>query len=217
MMLEAAFAEAFFHRLPARFFARDPWSAHSVLGQRVRPFSVWHALLLTKEASPFTTGGGAGRIAPADLLKAVAVCRLQYPQNELRLSFSLRSFWRMLGGGLAREVEAFNAYLADFQTLPEYTIIPPRGCGEPRTPAPETLRLVRAVMGCTGCSRAEAWDCPVGEARWWYALWLQERGADLDFVSAHVRAEQEQLERENPKLHAALVRGAQLARAGTAH
>lgn len=213
MLLEAAFTEAFFHRLPRRFDARDPWSAHRVLGKRLRPFSIWHALLLTQEASPFTMGGGVARVAPPDLVKAVSVCRLRYPLSrpDGRMGgprFSWRAFWRMLGGGFAREVEAFNTYLEDFQTVPEYTVVPPKSAGEARTPAPETLRLVRAVLACTGCSRAEAWDCPMGEARWWYALWLQERGADLDFTSAHVRAEQEQLERENPALHAALVRGA---------
>ena len=213
MLLEAAFTEAFLHRLTRRFDARDPWSAHCVLGRPLRPFSVWHALLLTRESSPFTMGGGVARVAPPDLLKAVTVCQLRYPFNAVSLRFSWRAFWKMLGGGFAREVEGFNAYLSDFQTVPEYTVVPPKSAGESRTPAPETLRLVRAVMGCTGCSRAEAWDCPMGEARWWYALWLQERGADLDFTSAHVRAEQEQLEREQPGLHAALVRGAQKARA----
>lgn len=213
MLFEAAFTEAFFHRLPRRFDAHDPWSAHRVLGKRLRPFSIWHALLLTREASPFTMGGGVARVSPPELVKAMRVCRLRYPDSLVSLRFSVRAFWRMLGGGFAREVEAFNAYLADFQTVPEYTVVPPKSAGESRTPAPETLRLVRAVISCTGCSRAEAWDCPMGEARWWYALWLQECGADLDFTSAHVRAEQEQLEREQPGLHAALIRGAQKARA----
>lgn len=213
MLLEAAFTEAFFHRLPRRFDARDPWSAHRVLGRWLRPFSVWHALLLTREASPFTEGGSRARVAPADLVKAVTACRLRYPASEVHVRFSWRAFWRMLGGGFAREVETFSAYLADFQSVPEYTVVPPKSAGESRTPAPETLRLVRAVMGCTGCTRAEAWDCPLGEARWWYALWLQERGADLDFTSASVRAEQQRLEAENPALHASLVRGAHKSRA----
>jgi hypothetical protein len=220
VLIEAAFAEAFIHRWPRRFDARDPWSGHRVLGKRLRPFSIWHALLLTREASPFTMGGGVARVAPGDLVKAVAVCQMRFPwsgpDGQIQPRFSWRTFWRMLGGGFAMEVEAFQAYLADFQTLPEYTVIPPRNAGESRTPAPETLRLVRAVIGCTGCSRQEAWDCPLGEARWWFALWLQERGADLDFTSAGVRAEQEQLEQENPELHAALVRGAaRIRNAGT--
>lgn len=213
MLIEAAFSEAFLHRLPVRFDRQDPWSAHRVLGVRLRPFSVWHAFLLTREESPLTqVREGQMSIGPADLLKAVDICRLRYPQNEIQPRFSWRAFWRMLGGGFEREVEAFKGYLADFQTVPDYTVIPPRNAGESRTPAPETLRLVRAVIGCTGCRRDEAWDCPLGEARWWFALWLQERGADLDFTSAKVREEQAILERENPALHAALIRGAQRAR-----
>lgn len=49
---------------------------------------------------------------------------------------------------------------------------------------------------------------PVGEARWWYALGLKNRGADLDFADAEQKAEEEReiatLKARNPALHEAL-------------
>ena len=49
---------------------------------------------------------------------------------------------------------------------------------------------------------------PVGEARWWFALGLKSRGADLDFADAEQRAAEERevaaLKATNPKLHESL-------------
>ena len=204
--MDPAFAEAFLHALASPFRANDPWSGHKVLGRRLRPFCLWHSFLLEQMGSPFVTGAG---VTAADLSRAVAVCRCRYGGVSRTPRFSLAAFWKVLGRGLGSEVQLFREYVADFQTRPDYRVIPPRGAtGPARGQAPEYLRLVAEVIAMTRCSRQEAWEMPVGEARWWFALGLKNRGADLDFADAEQRAAEEReiaaLKARNPGLHEAL-------------
>lgn len=204
--MDPAFAEAFVHALARPFRPDDPWSGHKVLGKRLRPFCLWHSFLLEQMGSPFVTGAG---VTAADLSRAVAVCRCRYRELYAPTRFCMVAFWKVLGPGLGKEVQRFRDYVGDFQTRPDYHVVPTRGAtGPARGQAPDYLRLVAEAIAVARCSRQEAWEMPVGEARWWFAIGLKNRGADLDFADAEQRAAEAReiaaLKIRNPALHEAL-------------
>lgn len=126
--MDPAFGEAFVHALARPFRPSNPWSGHKALGERLRPFCLWHSFLLEQMGSPFVTGAA---VTAADLSRAVAVCRCRYGETVAPTRFSLVAFWKVLGRGLAVEVQRFREYVADFQTRPDYRVIPTRGATGP--------------------------------------------------------------------------------------
>jgi hypothetical protein len=234
MALEKAFSEAFIHRLarprvcsalprgPFGLAARGclaplgsgfeaaPWSEHWVLGRQLRAFSLWHLLLLTEVESPVIR---AAHVTPQDLVVAVEICRCAWPETAVggrSWRRRLANFWRLAGGGFARQLKAFAEYRQDFESPPDFRIVPPERCGSssPRGQPPLLFELLIATMQIARCGRAEAWGVSPAEAAWYRMEWLKQRGADVDFIAADDREEQERLAQLNPKLHAALLAGA---------
>jgi hypothetical protein len=204
--LEPSFAEAFFHRLPHSFDERDPWSEHRVLGLRLRPFSLWHQFLLSAADSPLLQS--ESEIELTDLARAVSICRCRYHQSDFGVGMRLRSWWSVAGkGGFAKELSAFRDYIRDFQSSPEYSIIPPDHAAPstPRGQPPELLKIVDDVMHEARCSRRAAWEMPEGEARWWHAMALRRKGVDLNFMTPEERARQAGIEQEDPELYAQML------------
>lgn len=206
MPLEPSFAQAIFHDLPRNYDSRDPWSNHRVLGLRLRPFSLWHLALLQEIDSPLLIPLRKDEpcaAGPRDLARAVRICRLRWPQIDWKGDFDLRVLCALLGG-FTKHLAAFAEYVKDFQASPEYIVIPPERNGNeppraPRGAPPAILRTLREVIQVTGCSRSDAWDMPVGEARWWYAIADNER-FECDFMTQVKRDEQARIKKENPEL-----------------
>jgi hypothetical protein len=209
--LDPAFSEAFLHRLARN----SEWSAHRVLGRRLRPFSLWHLLLLSEVESPLIQ---AAPIAAHDLVVGVELCRCVYPASTLggrSLWRRILNAWHIAGGGLSRQVERFRAYREDFESPPDYSIVPPeRSSGTTRGQPPLLFQLLVATIKVARCGRQEAWGVSPGEAAWYRAEWLKERGCDVDFIDAAVKAEQVKLEVIDPSLHQALLAGAAKFKAG---
>lgn len=194
-MKEPSLAEALIHDLPRDFDPPDPWSKHRVLGYRLRPFCHWHIFLLEQIESPILVTGSPDSME--DLLRAVRICRLRFREFDPGISgWSLRAFWSSLGRrSREKQLHAFSEYIRDFQTGPEYRIIPPEQKSGHRPPSrkgspPAVLEIIRKVISETRCSYREAWEMPAGEARWHYAMSLQEH-CELDFMTEERKTQEE--------------------------
>lgn len=212
--MDPLFLRAFFPGLTSPKTATAEWSGHRVLGRRLRPFSLWHLLVLTGIESPFVQPlDPKAPPSGGDLVTAVDICRNRYPEARVGGRGWLRraaNFLRLAGGGFIRQAQMFLSYRAAFEAGPEFQIVPSRhaSSGEPRGQPPLIFEMVIAAMKVARCSRAEAWNLPPGEAAWYRSEWLRERGADVDFLTPEVQADQERLAHDAPDVHAALVRGA---------
>ena len=181
-----------------------------VAGVRLRPYSLWHQLLLESIESPLVTPGAS--VAPADLHRALAVCQCRYPVSCFALPLTLRRMWSMLGGGFGRQLERFEAYRKDYVSFPDYSIwTPPASPGDVRSPEPDLgpppgiLALFGDVVEFLGGSRpGTIWDMALGEGYWYRALGQRAKGKAVDFVTAESRQAQENFEKEHPELHAEL-------------
>jgi len=170
-VFDGRFAEAFLH-LPE----------HRVMGRVLRPFSMWHKLQLEYANSPLLAGGD---VLVSDLVHAVEVCSTQYPM--LAVSRFPERGWRrwlwMLWAervDLRREKEAFDAYAADYCSLPK---IESSKKGEKTPDMDDCLSDVGLYRKMTGCRREEPWDIPLGELYWMNAMFSRSEGADFSIVT----------------------------------
>ena len=165
---------------------------HRVLGVPVRPFCLWHVLLLQALDSPFLRHGEVGLF---ELRTAIGICRLRFGQSRVRRPFlGPRALWRLCRrGGLRREVKEFLGYTADYIYKPEYSVREPKlpAGSSPRIPshsAPEIIRLVGDVVGWSHWPEAYVWELPPSRAHWYRAMALRAAGIDVDFMSDEDRA-----------------------------
>ena len=134
-----------------------------VMGFRLVPFSVGHALILHRIGSPLIAGGLVGR---ADLMEAVLICS-QPPGDALR---SMRSFARGLifklwvfktrRLSLEVEIEKWNQWIGEQSTSPEILTKPGRRRAL-SMPWPE-----RTLACCLeiGLSESTVLSMPIGDA-----------------------------------------------------
>ncbi len=193
MGLDPTFSEAFIHRLARPFDAADPWSAHRVAGRRLRPFSLWHLLLLQQVDSPLLTS--PARLAGEDLLRAVSICRCRYLECDVRAGWSPRSFWKLSGRGLAKERAALLDYVDDFLQRPECSlaVIGKPGKSIRLGPPPETLAIASTVIFATHWPERAVWEMPVGAAYWYEALARRQKDP-IDFMTPEEREWQDELD-----------------------
>lgn len=135
-----------------------------VLGVRLVPYTVGHAIVLQRLRSPYVLGG---EIAPSDLAEAVLVCS-QSPLESIR---SIKSIWRDLilwlwGKRIARlnvlvECDKFQLWLKDQSTAPEVLMESGSKSKTPAMPWPE-----RVLVGCLniGIAPDDAIQMPLGDA-----------------------------------------------------
>lgn len=201
MPADPVLSEAFIHRLPPDFTPDDPWSTHRVLGRFLRPFCLWHRLLLETIDSPLLEGRCTG---PVDLRRAVAICRCRFREARVAPERAPLDWWRLAGRGYFAEVERFNEYLKDFNARPEYAVIEPdrpEGAGNrpcvPETPPPETLRLLGDATAFAKQAPERIWELPLSEAYYYQALYERDRlagtGARQDWLNEEERQYQRQL------------------------
>lgn len=169
-----------------------------MLGLPLRPFCLWHRLMLETIESPLLQSGAAYQ--PADLKRAVAVCRCRFRQWQVLAPLTFRDHLRTAHAGFAREMDAFNAYILDFTSRPDYSIKTP---GTARASAgsvgqpPETFRQVAELIGWSHWPAQVCWELPISEVEWYLAQAVTERsrllGSQVDFLTPEDREFQRQL------------------------
>lgn len=162
---------------------------HRLLGVRVRPFSLWHLLLLQTLDSPFLRKGEVGL---HELRTAIGICRLPFGDSRVRRPrLGPTALFRLCRkGGLHRSVCDFLAYTADYIHKPEYSIRPPKrlaGSSLGGGSAPEIFKLAADVIGWTCWPEAYVWEMPPGRAQWYRTMAFKAIGADVDFTTPEDR------------------------------
>ena len=168
---------------------------HVVLGVRLRPFSLWHRLLLLAVDSPFLK---KGEVRLFDLRVAVGICRLRFGQSKVRHP---RPGLSLLRRGLQGEVEAFLRYAGDYLSRPEYDVVAPEDKGVPRPrrgAPPEIMQIAADVIGWTHWPEAVVWELPIGRAHWYAMMGQRAGGADVDYLTEEEREFQAEMKR-NPE------------------
>jgi hypothetical protein len=176
-----AFEESFIHS-----------SNHRVLGYRLRPFSLYHQMILEAIGSPIM--GGEKMVTLIDLEIACRVCASGF--NEYEKAGRREGFWgklrwsiKALTSSLEDEIAAFDRYFTDFVALPETHNSPSSTNGKAYTEFPAPLSVAGCLMasGFEGGSRERIWMTPLGEAHWYCATFLRLEGVDLKLITDHDR------------------------------
>lgn len=160
-------------------------AGHRVCGVLVRPFSHWHMVQLQAIQSPLL---GASERLPwggaADLAFASGVCRTQFPQTFSPPTGIRGLLWRMRTAWRVRDVQkivdanaAWAAYISDCTQSAEVA----QAAGNCRCRVPAPLAVVSRLIRF-GIVHGEAWDLPVGYARWLFYGLSEANGAQLDLV-----------------------------------
>lgn len=148
----------------AKILAETGPLAPTVLGVRLVPYTVGHAIVLQRLRSPYVLGG---EITPNDLVEAVLVCS-QPPLESIK---SIKSVWRdvvlwLWGKRIARldlleESQKFQLWLNEQSTAPEVLMESGKQPKKPAMPWPE-----RVLVGCIGIGidADYAIKLPIGDA-----------------------------------------------------
>lgn len=152
----------------------------TVLGQRLEPFTLGHAMLLDRlECNPIRT--------PVDLITAVIVCaspwaafeptlRDNWFQIKMRVwSWRLRCRWKKDPVAFQKSAKLFRDYLADAINGPDILQEPSRKGG--KLGAPWLHHLKVALQSKLGYTRNQALDLPVNEALWDYFTFAEIEGS----------------------------------------
>lgn len=175
---------------------KQPWgyATQRVLGTRLRPFCLWHRLLLKTLDSPVFTGGMLDLRA---LRVAAGVCRLRFGQCRVRKPWPGAY---LLRNGLQAEVDRFYAYAGDYIAKPEWAVVPMRlprkGAGappEPRGDIPEDIRVVADLVAWSHWPEWYVWEMPIGRAYWYQMMSQRAGGLDVDYLDAEEREFQAEL------------------------
>ena len=148
----------------AKILAETGPPAPVVLGVRLVPYTVGHAILLQRLRSPYVLGG---EISSSDLAEAVLVCS----QSPLESIKSIKSIWKDLAiwlwgkriqrMNLLAESDKFQLWLKEQSTAPEVLIEAGTKSKRPAMPWPE-----RVLVGCLhiGIGSDDAVKMPLGDA-----------------------------------------------------
>lgn len=165
----------------------DGGRRHRFFGVRMRPFCLWHLLLLQAVDSPFLR---LGNVTLFDLMTAVGICRLHFGDSRIcRPWVGPVGWWKLSRkDGFRKEVVRFLHYTGDFLHKPEYAVhqrpLPANAAPPPeRHAAPETLSLAADIIGWTHWPEKIVWELPMGAVYWYRAMALRAAGADIDFVT----------------------------------
>jgi hypothetical protein len=176
-------------------------STHRVFGWELRPFSIWHKLILNACGSPVLSG--ASDINISHIYQAAIVCRLGYP-DQPKSHGKLGDWIKFLRVPLSRprkEADSFLAYLNDYLSNPEFWEDRDGG-GKKKGGPPDELSLVTSLM-LLGFSEKEAWDMPIGKANWYSASYSAWKGGNLDFITQKEKEMQKNWSSIQAKLEAA--------------
>lgn len=123
-----------------------------VLGLRMAPFTVGHAVLLHRMGSPFVTGGD---VSPSDLVEAVIVCSQasQESVKTMRSMFGWLPLWMMRSrikkADLQKECAKLQEWLDNQSDCPEVLQTPGGKSKRPAMPWPERILVGLVSIGFT--------------------------------------------------------------------
>jgi hypothetical protein len=192
--VEDQFGEAIIHQ----------GAAHRVLGEKLLPFSRWHAAQLDLIRSPFAgherdvQSGLRKKIDFAALWLAVQICQSSYPVRayiESPPKSLAKKFGRTRGKSLLlfiAELNKFSAYIRDYATAPEYVLEENDG-GSATVKTPWYL-YQSAALAQSGMTMREAWNLPLGEGNWWLAASAEAKGVKIDIIQPADRRQLEELQ-----------------------
>jgi hypothetical protein len=157
-------------------------SRHAVLGFRLHRLTLWHLIALRALL------GERDSLTPAsfsELAVAVTICRTA-PRRMARRIRGLKRWtplrMRVAGWALAHHIKAWDAYVADFSSMP--TRQSSARFGTPLS-SPWALALASQLVRF-GIPRQEALYCTPAEARWWVAGLREAVGENTGIASAAV-------------------------------
>lgn len=162
---------------------------HRVFGLRMRPYCLWHSFLLHYHLSPVVFSE-LGRPTLADVMLAarIGACRYgEWPEPLPRWSLTrLRMAWISRRANAAKEALRLRDWIADYASGPDFwteqKTATADGAGfKERGDMPSQLNTASRLM-LMGFSERDAWEQPVGKARWYAAGYAALNGAELDFV-----------------------------------
>jgi hypothetical protein len=192
--------------LAAAFIDNDV--RHTILGRHLRPFSLWHRLLLQAVHSPFLCGD---QLRFFDMREAVGVCQLSYPHSRVKRPWIVpfgcylwygfpRKRWTKF---LKQTRDRLLEYFGDYISQPEYSIKTPEAPpGPPLGEIPEGFVIVCDVISFLNCSEDHAWDIPVGRA-YWYQMGYRNKTQIIDFLTEEERKFQAEMKEGMKKEEAA--------------
>lgn len=155
---------------------------HRVLGKKLKPFSLWHALLLEAIQSPIWIGKGV--LTLSDLHSAVAICSNEWPKFKLKagaLTVLRNTF--LCGDRVEKESKKLVAYFNDYNSVPMLWTAEKNYKKEAqKCQLPMALDLV-AWLVRHGFGESRSWNMPIGLAHWYYIACAKQRGSDIDLVS----------------------------------
>lgn len=178
----AAFEESFIHT-----------DRHRVLGHNLRPFSLYHQMILEAIGSPIM--GGEKTVTLIDLEIACRICSSDYncyQKASRRVGFFGKIKWaiKALTSSLEEEIAAFDQYFSDYVALPEsHGGQGPSKNGKAYAEFPAPLSVAGCLMASNfeGGNRKAIWMTPLGEAHWYCATFLRLEGVDLKLITDHDR------------------------------
>lgn len=162
-------------------------SNHRVLGKRLKPFCLAHAVALYVIESPyvsvFESSMGERNVSLIDLELAVRVCSSPFDTLLSTLDRGLTSVLWSMNNRLVRdpqqEANKFEIYLKDFIALPE-TFDKDSNGGEAGAPWPLSVGTLLSSKG--GLDFEYAMQMPIGKAMWIAACLGEQMGA-IDIMS----------------------------------
>ena len=170
MSLDRLFAESVVNR-----------TNHVVLGIKLKPLCLWHAVLLELIDSPLWHGNNG--VTMTDLRLAVAICSDSFPEYRIPSGWRLCSWaWLTRKSNLAIEAAKFSAYIRDFNAPPMLWTKDEATKAEKNCALPQPLD-VAAWLIRHNINEDRAWNMPIGLAHWYYVAMAKHRGADIDLVS----------------------------------
>lgn len=107
------------------------------------------------------------------------------------VDFSLRHWLFNALYRLREQESSFYGYVNDFNSLPNYNIIPPDAEAAPPMPRgrpPEIFATVCSIIGWAHWPANVVWDMPAGLARWNAVMAMEAAGVQVDFLDAKALA-----------------------------
>jgi len=180
------------------------------MGRKLRPFSLWHLVVLSGLDSPLVREGARKpgpkgvEVTPRDLKLAASVCALRYPEwrGDARLSAWDR-IWRLSHReGWLRELRSWAAYREDFASYPDFDVQEPHRSAAVKSavpirlnPPPGPVWKVTLVASTLGMPPDQVWDLPIGVVEWYAACARRLRGELVDFTTEAHREFREEFKR----------------------
>lgn len=156
--------------------------------QTLKPLSLWHNFLLSAINHPIINDG---KIEIHDLITAIQVFKCEYPNKpDLRKTW-LRQIQLWFLKLSPKRLRFIDSYLRDYIVANGASpyLLKAESKAKPLT-APPFLQTVISLISF-GWSEKDAWNMPIGKAKWYEASFLERESDSISFV---YKSERERIE-----------------------